>query len=277
MRDTEPSSEEWAGVRRPGAGRTRAEEVDPELPVVLDAWVAPASGAEPDLPSRWTSESPRTPSGGLPERDTRFRVDRQVRAAMDDGPKVSEPSSALTPTPRASRSLIGRCGDRRTAGSAGAPSTASATTGFTRLPQKSSQRSRSRPRITANPERPASELNPLEVMRRRPRVEPPAGGKGRVRFRRLTDGLRVARHEHASRISQAGSPVHAPRIRGSTETPQIFPFLLLPVILRSIFGYILAPITSRRLPGAAPRSSPNGSGENTATRPDHHSPFRLAA
>jgi hypothetical protein len=35
------------GVRRPGGGRKRAEEIDPELPAALDALVEPTPLADP--------------------------------------------------------------------------------------------------------------------------------------------------------------------------------------------------------------------------------------
>jgi hypothetical protein len=46
-------------VRRPGAGRPRTEERDPELPERLDALVEPLSRGDPESPLRWTSKSTR--------------------------------------------------------------------------------------------------------------------------------------------------------------------------------------------------------------------------
>jgi hypothetical protein len=46
-------------VRRPGGGRKRLEEVDPELPECLDALVEPLSRGDPESPLRWTSKSTR--------------------------------------------------------------------------------------------------------------------------------------------------------------------------------------------------------------------------
>jgi len=46
-------------VRRPGGGRKRLEEVDPELPDCLEALVEPVSRGDPDSPLRWTSKSTR--------------------------------------------------------------------------------------------------------------------------------------------------------------------------------------------------------------------------
>ena len=47
-------------VRRPGAGRKRAEDLDPELLVVLDSLVEPGSRGDPMSPLRWTAKSTRT-------------------------------------------------------------------------------------------------------------------------------------------------------------------------------------------------------------------------
>jgi Rhodopirellula transposase DDE domain len=44
-------------VRRSGAGRRRAEQVDPELPAALDALVEPVTRGDPESPLRWTALS----------------------------------------------------------------------------------------------------------------------------------------------------------------------------------------------------------------------------
>ena len=44
-------------VRRPGAGRKRAEQVDPALPEALDALVEPVARGDPESPLRWTALS----------------------------------------------------------------------------------------------------------------------------------------------------------------------------------------------------------------------------
>lgn len=46
-------------VRRPGAGRKKAVELDPELLVVLDSLVEPESRGDPMSPLRWTVKSTR--------------------------------------------------------------------------------------------------------------------------------------------------------------------------------------------------------------------------
>ena len=45
--------------RRPGGGRKRAEQHDPELPVALDKLVEPESRGDPMTPLRWTAKSLR--------------------------------------------------------------------------------------------------------------------------------------------------------------------------------------------------------------------------
>jgi len=52
-------------VRRPGAGRKRRIDVDPELLVVLDGLVEPESRGDPMSPLRWTLKSTRKLSGEL--------------------------------------------------------------------------------------------------------------------------------------------------------------------------------------------------------------------
>lgn len=44
-------------MRRSGAGRKRAEQVDPRLPAVLDALVEPVTRGDPESPLRWTALS----------------------------------------------------------------------------------------------------------------------------------------------------------------------------------------------------------------------------
>lgn len=48
-------------VRRPGAGRKKATELDPEILVVLDSLVEPESRGDPMSPLRWTLKSTRGP------------------------------------------------------------------------------------------------------------------------------------------------------------------------------------------------------------------------
>jgi hypothetical protein len=52
-------------VRRAGAGRKRAEELDPGLPAALEALVEPVTRGDPESPLRWTSKSLKTLAGEL--------------------------------------------------------------------------------------------------------------------------------------------------------------------------------------------------------------------
>ena len=52
-------------VRRPGGGRKKATDVDPDLLVVLDSLVEPESRGDPMSPLRWTAKSTRTLAGEL--------------------------------------------------------------------------------------------------------------------------------------------------------------------------------------------------------------------
>jgi transposase len=52
-------------VRRPGAGRKRAEAVDPELATALERLVDPDTRGDPESPLRWTIKSTRQLSAAL--------------------------------------------------------------------------------------------------------------------------------------------------------------------------------------------------------------------
>ena len=52
-------------VRRPGGGRKRAVDLDPEMLVALDSLVEPGSRGDPMSPLRWTAKSTRTLSAEL--------------------------------------------------------------------------------------------------------------------------------------------------------------------------------------------------------------------
>jgi hypothetical protein len=60
-----------ARVRRPGAGRKKAIELDPDLLVVLDSLVEPESRGDPMSPLRWTVKSTRQLAGELGRRGHR--------------------------------------------------------------------------------------------------------------------------------------------------------------------------------------------------------------
>ena len=54
-----------ARVRRPGAGRKKAVDLDPEILVVLDSLIEPESRGDPMSPLRWTLKSTRQLAGEL--------------------------------------------------------------------------------------------------------------------------------------------------------------------------------------------------------------------
>jgi Rhodopirellula transposase DDE domain len=54
-------------VRRPGAGRRRATEIDPDLVSALDSLVDPVSRGDPESPLRWTCKSTRQLADTLTE------------------------------------------------------------------------------------------------------------------------------------------------------------------------------------------------------------------
>lgn len=108
-------------VRRPGGGRQRLEQHDPQLPGWLESLVEPLARGDPEFPLRWTCKSTRTLAGELvhrhhpishekvaqylrqrgyslqgnrkteegadhPDRDDQFQhINRQVRRAMARG------------------------------------------------------------------------------------------------------------------------------------------------------------------------------------------------
>jgi Rhodopirellula transposase DDE domain len=74
-----------AGVRRRGAGRKRAEEIDPELPAALDALVEPVTRGDPESPLRWTAKSLRTLSAELAAAGHRAGPDTVRRLLAEAG------------------------------------------------------------------------------------------------------------------------------------------------------------------------------------------------
>lgn len=55
-------------VRRPGGGRRRLEQHDPQLPALLESLVEPLARGDPESPLRWTCKSTRTLAGELVHR-----------------------------------------------------------------------------------------------------------------------------------------------------------------------------------------------------------------
>jgi hypothetical protein len=56
-RDAAPGSEVSSRLRKPGGGRKRLTETDPQLSVELDSLVAPLTRGDPQSPLRWTCKS----------------------------------------------------------------------------------------------------------------------------------------------------------------------------------------------------------------------------
>lgn len=56
-RDGDPDSEVGSRLRKPGGGRKRLTEIDPQLSVELDRLVAPLTRGDPQSPLRWTCKS----------------------------------------------------------------------------------------------------------------------------------------------------------------------------------------------------------------------------
>src|SRR5690242_7975783 len=88
--------------RRPGGGRKRAEQHDPELPVALDKLVEPESRGDPMTPLRWTAKSLRRLAEQLREQGHQVSatlVGRLLREAVTACRPTRRPSKVLsTPT-----------------------------------------------------------------------------------------------------------------------------------------------------------------------------------
>jgi transposase len=72
-------------IRRPGGGRKRAEQLDPELPAALDALVEPVTRGDPESPLRWTSKSLNTLAGELTAQGHPVSDDTVRRLLMEAG------------------------------------------------------------------------------------------------------------------------------------------------------------------------------------------------
>ena len=59
-REGEPDSEVSSRLRKPGGGRKRLTETDPQLSAELDRLVAPLTRGDPQSPWRWTCKSTRS-------------------------------------------------------------------------------------------------------------------------------------------------------------------------------------------------------------------------
>ena len=98
-------------VRRPGAGRKRAEGKDPQLVAALLALVEDSTRGDPQSPLSWTARSLRHLAGELGRRGTGARGIRWRGCCTSRG-------SACRPTPRRSRGSSTRTGTPSSATSA---------------------------------------------------------------------------------------------------------------------------------------------------------------
>ena len=85
--------------RRPGGGRTRLEEKDPQLKAALEALVAPSTRGDPEGPLRWTLKSTRVLAAELTRQGHRIGSDtvgqllRQAGYSLQANAKTKEGSS----------------------------------------------------------------------------------------------------------------------------------------------------------------------------------------
>jgi Rhodopirellula transposase DDE domain len=84
-RELESGVEPAGRVRGPGAGRPRAEAVDPGLPAALDRLVSPGTRGDPESPLRWTTKSTARLSEELEEAGHRVGPDTVGRLLKDAG------------------------------------------------------------------------------------------------------------------------------------------------------------------------------------------------
>jgi transposase len=91
-------------VRRPGGGRKRVEEEEPELPAELSALVEPDSVGDPERPTRWTSKATRKLVSALSER-LRIKISAPTVGALLKGMGFSlqAPSKVLAGSRHADR------------------------------------------------------------------------------------------------------------------------------------------------------------------------------
>jgi hypothetical protein len=85
VRDLENAAALPGVVRRPGAGRKRLTEVDPDLWPSLDALIDPVTRGDPESPLRWTSKSLRTLARELGVRGHRVSASKVGQLLHDNG------------------------------------------------------------------------------------------------------------------------------------------------------------------------------------------------
>src|SRR6266849_1435287 len=90
-------------VRRPGAGRKWAEQVDPELLAALDALVEPVTRGDPESPLRWTAKSLNTLAGELTAQGHPVSDDTVRRLLTEQGFSLQANSKTLEGSRHADR------------------------------------------------------------------------------------------------------------------------------------------------------------------------------
>ncbi len=90
-------------VRRAGAGRKRAEQVDPGLVAALDALVEPVTRGDPESPLRWTAKSLNTLAGELTAQGHPVSDDTVRRLLTEQGFSLQANSKTLEGSRHADR------------------------------------------------------------------------------------------------------------------------------------------------------------------------------
>jgi hypothetical protein len=83
--ELDSGAEPLGRARRPGGGRKRAAELDPELRPALLALVEPEERGDPMSPLRWTTKSTRTLAGELPRQGHRVGADTVADLLREEG------------------------------------------------------------------------------------------------------------------------------------------------------------------------------------------------
>ena len=83
--ELDSGAEPLGRARRPGGGRKRAAELDPELRPALLALVEPEERGDPTSPLRWTTKSTRTLAGELTRQGHRVGADTVADLLREEG------------------------------------------------------------------------------------------------------------------------------------------------------------------------------------------------
>lgn len=105
--ELEAGAEPLRRVRRPGGGRKRAAEVDPELRPALLALVEPDMRGDPMSPLRWTTKSTRRLADELTRQGHRVSADTVADLLREESASPTAPPGPATPPPPVIRSTEG--------------------------------------------------------------------------------------------------------------------------------------------------------------------------